>query len=374
MIYVKQRSVNELIAAEDWDTALQRYESLSETKEATLVGLDMVRKTKATMLLFAALGRWDEAEEIAIDLLALKGGRDAQLSRMVLCAASLAQRDMKEARPRLDLLPNDDIEAVRIKWVSTVLNSKGTLNSQTKSMLGIDPLTKKNIEMLRQYGAAEVSTPRPKKVMTAIDRRVFLSEIARMRLVGKSEYALNLLEEAIEAAQDIDWVHGKITQSLLNFDVGRVMTAVDLAERVAKEHPRNPHVRSIMIHYAALGHTAMPSSEHTKIEWLFELGSDWRVTWPKHTVAPAPVLESELLRQHAWSANGWVGLSSEKGLERLQKSRKSPHNKLPEELPLALYTHLSGLLVTIGGMPVDLGLPGDFDLDSADSKDLLSLS
>ncbi|MDB2335334.1 hypothetical protein N9V31_01260 [Candidatus Poseidonia alphae] len=374
MIYVKQRSVNELVAAEDWDTALKRYETLSETKEVTLVGLDMVRKTKATMLLFAALGRWDEAEETAIDLLALKGGRDAQISRMVLCAASLAQRDMKEARPRLDLLPDDDIEAVRLKWISTVLNKKGTLNQQTKSMLSIDPLTTKNIEMLRQYGAAEISTPRPSKVKTAIDRRTFLSEIARMRMVGKSEYALNLLEEAIEVVPDIDWVHGRITQSLLNFDVGRVMTAVDLAERISKEHPRNPHVRSIIIQYAALGHTTMPSSEHTKIEWLFELGSDWRITWPKHTVAPAPVLESDLLRQHAWAANAWVGLASEKGLEALQKSRRSPHNELPDELPLALYTHLSGLLVTIGGMPVDLGLPGTFDLNSVDGKGLLTLS
>ncbi|MDA8748979.1 hypothetical protein N9M68_02455, partial [Candidatus Poseidonia alphae] len=111
-------------------------------------------------------------------------------------------------------------------------------------MLSIDPLTTKNIEMLRQYGAAEISTPRPSKVKTAIDRRTFLSEIARMRMVGKSEYALNLLEEAIEVVRDIDWVHGRITQSLLNFDVGRVMTAVDLAERISKEHPRNPHVRS----------------------------------------------------------------------------------------------------------------------------------
>ena len=374
MIYVKQRSINELIIGEDWGTALRRYESFSEGKEATIVGLDMVRKTKATMLLFAAIGRWDEAEETAIDLLALKGGRDAQLSRMILCAASLAQRDMKEARPRLDLLPNDDIEAVRLKWIYNVLQSKGTLNQQATSMLAIDPMTKKNIEMLRQFGEGQVNSPNPKKVQTATSRRMFLSEIARMRMVGKSEYALNLLEEAMINLQDIDWVHGRITQSLLNFDQGRTMTAVDLAERIAKEHPRNPHVKSIMVQYAALGHTKMPSSEHTKIEWLFELGSDWRVTWPKHTVAPAPSLESHLLRQHAWSANAWVALASEKEMEELLRSRKPPLQDLPESLPLALYTHLSGLIVTIGGMPIDLGLPGTINLAAADKNGLLSFS
>ena len=374
MIYVKQRSVNELIIEEDWDTALKRYESLSEGKEATLVGLDMVRKTKASMLLNAALGRWDESEEIAIDLLALKGGRDAQLSRMILCAASLAQRDMKEARPRLDLLPNDDIEAARLKWVYNLLQSRGTLNQQATSMLAIDPMTKKNIEMLRKFAEGQVGLPNPKKVQTAVDRRMFLSEIARMRMVDRSDYALNLLEEAIGNLPDIDWVHGRITQSLLNYDEGRVMTAVDLAERIAKEHPRNPHVRSIMVHYAALGHTDMPSSEHTKIEWLFEQGGNWRISWPKHNVSVPPNLESSLLRQHAWSANAWVGLASDKEMVDLLASRKPPIKDLPESLPLALYTHLSGIIVTIGGMPVDIGVPGTLRIDTAEKNGLFTLA
>jgi hypothetical protein len=281
---------------------------------------------------------------------------------------------MKEAKPRLDLLPNDDIEAVRLKWIYNLLQSKGSLKQQAISMLAIDPMTKKNIEMLRQFGEGKVSLPNPKKVQTAVDRRMFLSKIARMRLANKSEYALNLLEEAIANLSDLDWVHGRITQSLLNFDEGRVMTAVDLAERIAKEHPRNPHVRSIMVHYAALGHTEMPSSEHTKIEWLFEPGSDWRVTWPKHTVSVAPSLESNLLRQHAWSANAWVALASDKEMVDLLSSRKPPLQDLPESLPLALYTHLSGILVTIGGMPVDLGLPGTLRISTVEKHGLFTFN
>ena len=53
----------------------------------------------------------DEAEELVVDLLALQGGRDAQTARLVLCAASLAQRDHRGAVPRLALLNNSDIEA-----------------------------------------------------------------------------------------------------------------------------------------------------------------------------------------------------------------------------------------------------------------------
>ena len=71
--------------------------------QAMLVGLDMIRSTQAKMLLHVGLGRWDEAEEMAVDLLALQGGRGAQTARLVLCAASLAQRDYQEAVPRLAL-------------------------------------------------------------------------------------------------------------------------------------------------------------------------------------------------------------------------------------------------------------------------------
>ena len=152
------------------------------------------------------------------------------------------------------------------------------------------------------------------------------------------------------------------------------MTAVDLAERIAKEHPRNPHVRSIMVHYAALGHTDMPSSEHTKIEWLFEQGGNWRISWPKHNVSVPPNLESSLLRQHAWSANAWVGLASDKEMVDLLASRKPPIKDLPESLPLALYTHLSGIIVTIGGMPVDIGVPGTLRIDTAEKNGLFTLA
>jgi hypothetical protein len=35
--------------------------------------------------------------------------------------------------------------------------------------------------------------------------------------------------------------------------------------------------------------------------------------------------------------------------------------------------HLTGLIVTIGGMPVDLGFPGGLDLKSIRNKGLLEL-
>jgi len=42
-------------------------------------------------------------------------------------------------------------------------------------------------------------------------------------------------------------------------------------------------------------------------------------------------------------------------------------------LPPCLYLHLSGLIVTISGMPVDLGFPGGLDLKAIKNKGLLDL-
>jgi hypothetical protein len=44
-----------------------------------------------------------------------------------------------------------------------------------------------------------------------------------------------------------------------------------------------------------------------------------------------------------------------------------------ENLPPCLYLHLSGIIVTLGGMPVDLGFPGGIDLKTIHSKGLIDL-
>lgn len=371
MIYVKQRTTNELISVDDWATALNRYEAMSEASEDILVGLDMARKMSASMILHAGLGRWDEAEDAAINLLALQGGRDTKLAHKILFAASLCQRDNREVKSRLHLLDDDDVESVRLKWVASLLNPKRSFNEQLKSILSIDPPTLRNIDMLRRYSVGEVSTPRI-ELKTPIEKRAFLSEIAKMRLVGKSEYALSLLEDALEADDDETWVQAYITQSLLHHDAGRIITAVDLLEKLSKKHSPNPHINNLLQQFALQGHTRMPSSETTGIEWLFG-DVEWELKWEKHNVAPAPFLERVSLKSHAWKANGWVALGIDEPWDSLKRHKKGFHQSLPNELPMGLYTHLAGILVTVGGMPIDIGLPGGFNSDSAEASGLMDL-
>ncbi len=370
MIYLKQRPVHELVAADDWTKAIQRFEGMSQGREATLVGLDMVRQTKANMLLHAAMGRWDEAEEMAVDLLALQGGRDAQISRLVLCAASLAQRDYREAVPRLNLLTNDDVEAVRLKWVAALLAPKYRLDDEARSMLSVDPMTRDNARMLTHYaeGRAELRSQPPR---TSAQRAMFLADIGRLRLCGQSEEALNRLERVLANMDGEEWVQGRLVQALLNLDGGRRLTAISSVEALAKRHPRDPNVRTLVHHFARLGETDLPSSEPTKIEWVCDQEMDWRHRWKHHNVKIPPSLESEELKLHAWQANAWIGLASEGGLS--SQPDKHHHRRLPSALPTGLYTHFSGIVVTVGGMAIDLGLPPNYRHESAKKAGLIDV-
>jgi hypothetical protein len=46
--------------------------------------------------------------------------------------------------------------------------------------------------------------------------------------------------------------------------------------------------------------------------------------------------------------------------------------KMETDFPPCVYTHMTGVIVTIGGMPVDLGLPGDIDYDAIENAGLLN--
>ena len=52
-------------------------------------------------------------------------------------------------------------------------------------------------------------------------------------------------------------------------------------------------------------------------------------------------------------------------------AEKKTAKRLPDQVPLGLYTHMGGLIITIAGMPVDLGLPAGIDLKTARKLGLL---
>ena len=193
VIYLKQKAIRKLVTDDSWDRALKRIDAVIEGHGEQLEGLDLVRKTDAMMEINAAMGRWDDAENNAVSILALRGGREAQIARLILVAASLSQRDFAEAKPRLALLPDDDIEAARLQWFASLMQpKKRKLDDKLKSLLAVDPLMKRNIDLIRRFIDGQAKTKLNYRQNPA-DRLILLGDIARLRLTGKSEAALNIL-------------------------------------------------------------------------------------------------------------------------------------------------------------------------------------
>ena len=160
----------------------------------------------------------DDAENNAVSILALRGGREAQIAKLILAAASLSQRDLPEAKPRLEMLPDDDIEAARLQWFATILQpKKRKLTDRESALLSVDPLTKRNTDLIRRFKNSIATTDLSYRDSPA-DRMILLGDIARLRLQQDSETALNKLERYIKKNKLENWMHGQVTCALLHLD------------------------------------------------------------------------------------------------------------------------------------------------------------
>ncbi len=380
MIYLKQRPFTELIAQDRWTRAIEFYDEILNPTEISTQGLDLLRQTGAKMQLFAGLNRWEEAEENAVSLLALQAGRDAQVARLILAAASLCQRDLPEAAPRLALLNKSDVEAARLQWFASVLDTKRKVPSVSQPILGIDPLMRRNIDLLERTAEGNPRGNTTYRNRPA-DRLMLLGDCARMRLDGRSEEALSMLESFMKKHEEnadlptTAWSQGRVVAALLHLDANRPNTAVRIARDLRANEPRHPHVRSLVRILNELGLLEGMATEPTKMTLLVDSEGDWMRDWPiLHTVHVSPRLGSTASRKHAGRANAWIVHSKEQSISKFY-NRKNLWKKIPydgeNQPPHGLYLHLYGIITTVAGMPVDLGLPSGISIEDLRARGLI---
>ena len=380
VIYLRKGSWLPVLGDDDWAKALGRFDEASSTiAEVSLQGIELSRRTMARMELYAALGRWAEAEQQAVSLLALSAQSGGGHARSLLVAASIAQRDVSEAKTRLGMMPLDDLETNRFRWLLSLLQPRSrVLSESVMTSLLVDPVTRRNIDLIErtQTGVAVGPTPVRDDPMA---RRALLGDLARLRLQGDAERALTLLERHVDA-HDIsvsDWLHGEAVRILLHLDAGRTATAGSLAMALPAEAKRHPHMRGVLSHLEGLGQATAPASEPTGMTWLDEGPGDWVSRWPTmHEAAAPPLWTNRALRLHAWTANAWSlhdasGTSSTMVGALGRAAKKTEPLLVGRSPPAGLHLHLSGLLVDVGGYPFDLGLPGSLDVDAARAAGLL---
>ena len=370
MIYRKGKAFTDLLAADEWSKAIEKMELLYEDHgEDSIEGLSLVRRTEASMELLMGIGRWDQAEQVALSFLALRAGRTAEIARLILATASLAQRDISEAIPRLDLLAEEDIESARLKWVIAILDPSQKIPKNIKLMLRLDPITKRNIDLLRRYSDG-LPASNIKWQFKPASKLFILGDIARLRLWSQSNIALDKLEQWAKT-NDIDmleWPHGQTARALLYLDRGMVASAVNIVEKTMKLHPRHPHLRRLAILLAVQGEMKMPEPEVTGLIWADTMDGDWEVNWPKtHNVVAAPSVTTNDLKVHSWNANTWGARKDMASINLGMKGWKKIEWPQP---PVANHLIMTGLITTVGGVPVDLGLPGWINFAACEKAEL----
>jgi hypothetical protein len=331
------------------------------------------------MELFAALGRWAESEQQAVSLLALSAQSGGGHARALLVAASIAQRDVSEAKTRLGMMASDDLETNRFRWLLSLLQPRSRILSESvMASLLVDPVTRRNIDLIERTQSGTALGPAPTRDGPMF-RRALLGDLARLRLQGDPDRALTLLDRHFDAHEiaPVDWLHGEAVRILLHLDAGRVATAGSLAHALPQSAARHPHMRAVLAHLGTLGQAESPATEQTGMTWLDEGPGDWVSRWPMmHEAVSPPLWTNRALRLHAWSANAWslhdaAGASSTMVGALGRTAKKTEPLLVGKAPPKGLHLHLSGLLVDVGGYPVDVGLPGSLDIDAARAAGLL---
>tara|TARA_B100002052_G_scaffold283348_1_gene294202 strand:- start:2002 stop:2397 length:396 start_codon:yes stop_codon:yes gene_type:complete len=124
-----------------------------------------------------------------------------------------------------------------------------------------------------------------------------------------------------------------------------------------------------------LGLLERMATEPTKMTLLVDSEGDWMRDWPiLHTVHVSPRLGSTASRKHAARANAWIVHSKEQSISdfynRTNLWKKIPYNG-ENQPPHGLYLHLYGIITTVAGMPVDLGLPSGINIENLRARDLI---
>ena len=168
-----------------------------------------------------------------------------------------------------------------------------------------------------------------------------------------------------------EWPHGQTARALLYLDRGLKASAINIVEKTMKKHPRHPHLRRLAIHLANLGQMEIPELEKTGLIWADTMDGDWEKNWQSsHNVVAAPNLSTNAMKIHAWNANAWTSRRETIVKDLGKKGWKKVDWTNP---PLANHLIMTGLITTVGGVPIDLGMPGWINFKACEKAKLFDL-
>ena len=381
VIFLQQTPLNKLVAEGDWQTIITRWESQDQGPG----GLALVRKAKDEMLLMATIGNWDKAEQLALSLLALKGGESKE-ARLILAAASIIQRDFYEARPRLTRMRGESQQAMHLEWIGEIIDPEIIEFPESMiPMCSVDPLAKLNKDLLQRW-LEWLPWSNIKHRNDAVGRKFLLGDVARMRICGQSKEALDRLEYWIHGNNVQKWLMGDIARALLMIDNDMALSARQIRRSLAEKNPRHPAVRALQNLMLRLGleNQPMDAADSSEFDWLMDGSSttpeERRNDWLSlYNVIPFEGEYDDKSGKHMMAANCWLMHNSSKkvGIHpsavKAKVWGKAAGWPRAHEQPVGNFLISSGLIANVDGMPIDMGLPASINLEDPRVKLVLGL-
>ncbi len=224
------------------------------------------------------------------------------------------------------------------------------------------------------------------KTNTPISRKILMRDIALLRIEGRSEDALDMLEMWMEEyIQDDLWPAGLVAKSLLEIDCGLYYSAEETIDRAYLLEPRHPMVKAaieVIMEQKNISRKwkLMPNSAvdwpsiHENID-----STEWNERWIK-TYTVQPILSNNLdikAVSQSVSSNIWVANKSmrDANLDFTKRDAKNLFKKkmIPtrNERPLGNHLLLTGLVGTVSGIALDFGFTNSLNPENKVLKTFL---
>ncbi len=207
-----------------------------------------------------------------------------------------------------------------------------------------------------------------------------------MRIAERSVEALDRLEFWLHNNDVEDWVMGDIARALLMMDNGMSLSAREIRRNLAEKHPHHPAVRALQGHLLRSGveDRPMDEAEASEFDWPVNDGTrkpiELLIVWlDRYNVVPYEGEYDDECGAHMMNANCWLmhNASNKVGIHPSAVKPKvwGKAAGWPEanEHPVGNHLLMSGLIATVNGLPVDMGLPTCINLEDPRVRLVLEL-
>ncbi|MBJ23565.1 MAG: hypothetical protein CMB64_02730 [Euryarchaeota archaeon] len=385
-IRVQEVNVIDLIRKDKFTEAFNRYEEMLEKKD----NQSLIAKLRSEITLSMISGNWESTETMSDKLLALEGGED-DFARLALIAANLATRDYKEAKHHLNAVAEQSQERLILNWIGTLLSpDEIKFDMENIHHIQVSSAIRGNLELLKWYGekspTPNISGP---KTNTPISRKILLRDIALLRIEGRSEDALDMLEMWMEEyIQEDLWPAGLVAKSLLEIDCGLYFSAeetIDKAHRLEPKHPMVKAALEVIMENENISKrwNLMPN---VAVDWPSIYGNidskEWNEKWIK-TYTVQPLLSNNIdmsgvaqsILSNIWVANKPMREAnidfSKRNIKNLHKKKLIPTRN---ERPIGNHLILTGLVGTVSGIALDFGFTNTLNPENPALKSFLEFN